>query len=374
MGKVYVFFAEGFEEVEALGTVDILRRAGVDAVTVSTTEKEFVAGAHGVKVACDVMFSQQTFDDADMIVLPGGLPGATNLYDHEGLRKLIVRKNEEGIYLAAICAAPLVYGRLGLLEGKKATCYPGFEKELAGAETCGNDVERCGNVITGKGPGFTFKFALTLVEALKGRQVADEVAGGMLLGGKPILMRTVQRFYLFDSSADIILVLPAGHYDYWKELCDKYSFDIPHRVVSGGVTRFHSVKNGLAAAADEGLIAVHDGVRPFVSAELLERCFAVAEAKGSAIPAIPLSDSIRVIDGEHGSKAADRSRFRLVQTPQVFDAALLKHAYECGYSESFTDDASVVEAAGASISLAEGDVRNIKITTPFDLKVAEAML
>lgn len=219
------------------------------------------------------------------------------------------------------------------------------------------------------------KKTVIIVAGGKGlRMGADMPKQYLMLGGKPILMRTVQRFYLFDSSADIILVLPAGHYDYWKELCDKYSFDIPHRVVSGGATRFHSVKNGLAAAADEGLIAVHDGVRPFVSVELLERCFAVAEAKGSAIPAIPLSDSIRVIDGEHGSKAADRSRFRLVQTPQVFDAALLKRAYGCGYSESFTDDASVVEAAGASISLAEGDVRNIKITTPFDLKVAEAML
>lgn len=181
MGRVYVFLANGFEDVEALGTVDIFRRAGIEAVTVSMNADGVSESSHGVKVVCDTVFGKETFADAEMLVLPGGLPGATNLYDSELLRNLIAEKNAQGTLLAAICAAPLVYGRMGLLEGKKATCYPGFEGELKGAETFGNGVEKCGNFITGKGPGFTFNFALTLVEILRGKDTADKVAAGMLL-------------------------------------------------------------------------------------------------------------------------------------------------------------------------------------------------
>lgn len=181
MAKVYVCLAEGFEEIEALGTLDILRRSGVEALSVSMTGAETVTGAHGVPVKSDALFEQADLCTANMLVLPGGLPGATNLDAHQGLREALLTFHKEGKYIAAICAAPMVLGHLGLLQGCNATCYPSFESHLTGATTCGNDVEVCGKIITGKGPGLTFKFALTLVEQLSGKSKAEEVATGMLL-------------------------------------------------------------------------------------------------------------------------------------------------------------------------------------------------
>lgn len=175
MGTVYVFFADGFEEMEAFAAVDILRRAGVQVQMVTVTENEIVKGAHGVPVLCDKNIVNCDFFDAEMLVLPGGLPGATTLNECEDLRKLLVRFAQEGKNIAAICAAPMVLGNLGLLKGKKATCYPGFDKFLKGAEYTGALVEKDGNFITGKGPAAALPFALAVAEHLLGREKVKEL-------------------------------------------------------------------------------------------------------------------------------------------------------------------------------------------------------
>lgn len=215
---------------------------------------------------------------------------------------------------------------------------------------------------------------VVIVAGGKGLRMGTDIPKQFLpVGGMPVLMRTINAFYNFDADMDIILVLPSDQQGYWSELCREYSFCTPHRIADGGETRFHSVRNGLALAADEGLIAVHDGVRPFVTAEVIERCFAEAEQKKAVIPVIPVVDTMRqLVDG--GSVTVSRDLYRLVQTPQTFDAALLKEAYRQPYTPHFTDDASVVEAFGHEVTLVEGCRENIKITTQFDLKVAEAIL
>lgn len=181
METIYVFLAEGFEEVEALTPVDVLRRGGLNVKTVSMNQQKTVKGAHNVPVECDVVFEEESFEHAAMLVLPGGLPGATNLDGHEGLRKLILNMNASQKPLAAICAAPMVYGNLGLLEGKKATCYPGFEKFLKGAEYTARLVEKDGNFITGKGPGASMDFAFAILEHFCGKEKADELKAGMMV-------------------------------------------------------------------------------------------------------------------------------------------------------------------------------------------------
>ena len=174
MKKVYVFLAEGFEEMEAVTPIDLLRRAGVDAKLVSVTGNRAVTGAHGVTYLADLLF-EEIEEDADMLVLPGGLPGAQNLQDNEALGKLLLKFHEEGKFVCAICAAPMVLGHLGILQGKKATIYPGMEDRLIGATPVADKVCRDGNVITGKGPGAAMTFAITLVEALAGKEVADKL-------------------------------------------------------------------------------------------------------------------------------------------------------------------------------------------------------
>ena len=181
MKTIYVFLAEGFEEVEALTPVDVLRRAGLPVKTVSVTGVLTVNGAHGVPVVADMVFEEVKEGDAEMIVLPGGLPGATNLDAHAGLDKLIMSFAAAGKPLAAICAAPMVYGKRGLLKGKKATCYPGFDKYLEGAEYTGNMVEVVDNFILGKGPGAAPAFAFAILEKYAGAEKALEVKKGMLL-------------------------------------------------------------------------------------------------------------------------------------------------------------------------------------------------
>ena len=170
----------------------------------------------------------------------------------------------------------------------------------------------------------------------------------------------------------IILVLPQEQQTYWQELCAKHSFVIEHTVVDGGETRFHSVKNGLACV-NSGLVGVHDGVRPFVSPEVIKRCYELAAIKKAVIPVIDVVETVRHIT-ETGSETVSRNDYKLVQTPQVFDAELLKQAYAQEYTPFFTDDASVVEAMGVSVCLAEGNRENIKITTPFDLKISSALV
>jgi 2-C-methyl-D-erythritol 4-phosphate cytidylyltransferase len=191
--------------------------------------------------------------------------------------------------------------------------------------------------------------------------------------GKPILMHTLEAFRCYDASMQLIVVLPAAQVECWNKLCDKHNFRLPHRIVTGGQTRFESVRNGLQAVQTPALVAVHDGVRPLVSKETIARCFDAAAEKQAVIPVIDLVDSLRQVT-ENGNQAVDRSAYKLVQTPQVFDAALLKKAYEQHFSDLFTDDASVVEALGAKIHLVEGNRENIKITTGFDLELAEVLL
>ena len=181
MKNIFVFLAEGFEEIEALTPVDVLRRAGLSVQTVSVMDEQIVAGAHGVPVLADKMFAEINPEDAEMILLPGGLPGATNLDAHEGLGQMIQDFAKEEKPLSAICAAPLVFGNRGLLQGKKATCYPGFETYLQGAEYTAALVEKDGNFITGKGPGAAMEFAFAIVEKYCGIDKVNELKQGMMI-------------------------------------------------------------------------------------------------------------------------------------------------------------------------------------------------
>lgn len=217
------------------------------------------------------------------------------------------------------------------------------------------------------------KYAL-IVAGGKGLRMGTELPKQFLpIGGKPVLMRTLEAFYTYNSEIQIILVLPHSQQDYWKQLCREYLFLVPHTIVDGGETRFHSVKNGLALVNTPGLVGVHDGVRPFVSQEVISCCYDLAAEKRAVIPVIDVVETVRHIEGE-GSVTVNRDDYKLVQTPQVFDAELLKQAYNQPYTPHFTDDASVVESLGIPVVLTAGNRENIKITTPFDLKIATALL
>lgn len=181
MKKVVLFLANGFEEIEAIATIDVLRRAKIPVQTVSITDDLLVTGAHDVSISADTTFNKVNFSDVDVLVLPGGMPGAKHLNEHEGLKELLKEFNDKKKPIAAICAAPMVLGGLGLLEGKRATCYPGFEPELTGAQTTGESVVVDGNITTGRGPGLVFDFALRLVEQIAGLAVRQEVQNGLLL-------------------------------------------------------------------------------------------------------------------------------------------------------------------------------------------------
>lgn len=195
----------------------------------------------------------------------------------------------------------------------------------------------------------------------------------LLLAGKPVLMHTIEKFHSAIPQIKIILVLPFDHIEYWNRLISEQRFLIAHQLVAGGDTRFESVKNGLAAVDDEGLVAIHDGVRPLVSEELIKRGFDLAEVHGGAIPVIAPSDSMRkVVDGKSSSR--DRNKYQLVQTPQTFDAGLIKKAYTKPYKTAFTDDAFVFENDDNALIVYDGDRENIKITWLVDLDFAEAML
>ncbi len=214
-----------------------------------------------------------------------------------------------------------------------------------------------------------------IVAGGSGQRMASAVPKQFLpLGGRPILMRTIERFAAFDPAMDIIVVLPQSQTDYWQRLCHEHRFGIGHRTTAGGATRYESVRNGLALVDGEGLVGIHDGVRPLVSLPTLERCYAMAATHGNAIPACDSVDSVRMLKPDGSNTAADRTCVKLVQTPQVFDVKLIKQAYQLGYRPTFTDDASVAEAAGIGINLTEGNRENIKITTPVDLLLAEAIL
>lgn len=210
-----------------------------------------------------------------------------------------------------------------------------------------------------------------IVAGGKGLRMGSELPKQFIpIGGKPVLMRTLDAFYNYDNAINIILVLPASHQEYWKDLCQEYHFSVSHQIATGGETRFHSVKNGLGYV-ESGIVGVQDGVRPFVSKEMIARCFDAANEYAAVIPVIDSTDSLREIQDDGKSKIVDRSKIRLVQTPQVFHAEVLKKAYNVEFDMIFTDDASVVEAMGIDVHLVQGEVTNIKITTPLDLKVGE---
>lgn len=205
------------------------------------------------------------------------------------------------------------------------------------------------------------------------------------IGGRPVLMHTLEAFERAIPGIALILVLPADQQALWRDLCRQHAFTLPHSIVDGGATRFHSVLGGLRSikasvpsVSPEGslpLVAVHDGVRPFVSVEVIRRCFAAAREHGAAIPVVPVVETVRQLTPTlSSSNTIDRSLLRLVQTPQVFRLDLLRRAYEQPYRDAFTDDAFVVEALGHPITLVEGNRENIKITTPFDLTIAEALV
>ncbi len=218
------------------------------------------------------------------------------------------------------------------------------------------------------------KYAVIVAGGSGSRMGSDTPKQFLPIGNAPILMHTIKRFFASEEQVNIILVLPEEQMERWHSLCEKYSFSIPHLIVAGGKNRFQSVRNGLNSIGEaEGLVAIHDGVRPFISKRVIEEAYQVAAAKGNAVAAIELKDSIRMVD-KKGNKSVQRSDYRLVQTPQTFKISLIRDAFHKATNEAYTDDASVAEAAGYAIELTEGSYENIKITTPEDLAMAEVIL
>ncbi|MCO6499369.1 MAG: 2-C-methyl-D-erythritol 4-phosphate cytidylyltransferase [Vicingus serpentipes] len=219
------------------------------------------------------------------------------------------------------------------------------------------------------------KYAI-IVAGGKGERMGANVPKQFLnLKGKPVLMHTIEKFKTAFPDIQIILALPNNQMDYWEVLCKDHSFDVSHKVVTGGEARFYSVKNALTFVQEEGVVAVHDGVRPLVSEATIKKCFEIALEKGNAIPVVDVVDSLRFVSKQDGeNKAVPRSCYKIVQTPQCFQSALLLKAYEQEFDSAFTDDASVVERLGTTIHLVEGNRENIKITTAEDLMIAEALL
>ena len=237
-----------------------------------------------------------------------------------------------------------------------------------------------------------------IVAGGKGLRMGSDIPKQFLpIGGKPVLMRTLERFREYDADLQIILVLPEAQQAYWHQLCEEYHFDVAYTLANGGQTRFHSVQNGLAKVPDdaEGVVGVHDGVRPFPSIEVIRNCYETARTAKAVIPVIPVVETVRQIFSnrpqdnrndnpekslssevrcKNSSRTVPRDEYRLVQTPQTFDIQLLKAANRQPYNDGFTDDASVVESYGHQITLVEGNRENIKITTPYDLKIAEVLV
>jgi 2-C-methyl-D-erythritol 4-phosphate cytidylyltransferase len=191
--------------------------------------------------------------------------------------------------------------------------------------------------------------------------------------GKPLLMYSFYTFLKFSPEIEFVLVLNENQFGQWSKLCDKHNFVIKHKLVSGGPTRFHSVKNGLKYVDGDSLVAIHDGARPLVSLETISRSFMFAERYGNAIPAIEAVESVRIVENVHNSPI-DRRKLRIIQTPQCFKSELIKDAYNQNYDEKFTDDATVLESKGHKIFITEGNPENIKITTSLDFKIAEAYI
>lgn len=225
---------------------------------------------------------------------------------------------------------------------------------------------------------------IIIVAGGKGLRMGSDVPKQFLpVGGKPVLMHTLERFHAYGQQLaargrrlSIILVLPREQQGYWQQLCKEHAFQVPHRIADGGRTRFESSKNGLALVpeTDDGVVGIHDGVRPFVSLEVIGRCFETARTAGAAIPVLPVTDTLRHIAPDGSGKNVLRSDYRIVQTPQAFAIRLAKEAFLQPDSEAFTDDASVVEAVGGRVAMVDGNRENIKLTTPFDLQMAERLV
>jgi len=217
------------------------------------------------------------------------------------------------------------------------------------------------------------KFVI-IVAGGSGSRMGTELPKQFLeLCGKPILMHTIQLFFDFDPESELILVLPDAQREFWVDLCLKHSFSLRYQIASGGETRFHSVQNGLNLIQGNGIVFIHDGVRPLVSQDTLGKCFEMALNYGNAIPVLPVTESLRKLDGTQ-NVSVDRSLYFSVQTPQTFLSEQILETYRQPYESGFTDDASVAEKAGFSINMVEGNRENIKITTPTDLIIAEAFI
>ena len=234
---------------------------------------------------------------------------------------------------------------------------------------------------------------IIIVAGGKGLRMGGDIPKQFIpIAGKPVLMRTIERFREYSPDLQIILVLPKAQQDYWHQLCEEYHFPYPqpagsnlpplrgtegvsYQIADGGETRFHSVQNGLRLIPDDeqGIVGVPDGVRPFVSVEVIKRCYETARKAKAVIPVVPVVETLRHLSGDKGYNVL-RSDYRLVQTPQTFDIQLLKAANQQPYTEQFTDDASVVESFGQTVTMVEGNRVNIKLTTPFDLRIAEVLV
>ena len=217
---------------------------------------------------------------------------------------------------------------------------------------------------------------VTIVAGGKGLRMGSELPKQFMpIGGKPVLMYTIEQFLKYSPDINIIVVLPRNQQEFWNKLCEEHNFNIPHTIADGGESRFESSKNGLSLIPDneQGVVAFHDGVRPFVSIDVIERCFDAARDDYAAIPVMPVTDTLRYVDRGHGHNV-ERNNFRSVQTPQVFDISLAKQAFDQPYRPSFTDDATVIESLGCQVSMVEGNRENIKLTTPFDLQLAELLI
>lgn len=219
------------------------------------------------------------------------------------------------------------------------------------------------------------KYYAIIVGGGSGKRMQNSVAKQfLLLKDKPVLMHTILAFHNSIFNPEIILVLNADLHQQWEQLCFKHNFNIPHLVIRGGEQRFHSVRNGLMAIKDEGIVAIHDAVRPLASSKLIANAYEAAEQKGNAVTCIKPSDSVRKIKIDNESKIINRDELVLIQTPQTFEISQLRTAYQQHYKAKFTDDASVVEKAGFKINLIEGERNNIKITYPEDLELASFLL
>lgn len=216
-------------------------------------------------------------------------------------------------------------------------------------------------------------YAVIVAGGSGSRMLASQPKQFLELCGRPLLMHTLDAFTKCDLDIELILVLPADHIDTWKKLVKQHQYDTVHQIAIGGTTRFDSVKNGLNEIQDDGLVAIHDGARPLIISEVIDRTFEQAKKTGNGIAAVKVKDSIRqLLDGQN--KAVDRNQFYTVQTPQTFNVELIKKAFAINGSNSFTDDASVIEAYGEKIELVEGSYDNLKITTPEDLIIATSIL